>query len=284
MKHFFDQLRPDIEADLAAMKILPSRLDEVDAVASKLVRFQQQGRYAQASQATGVPEAFMAASFEREASSDFSLSPAQGDPLDRVSTHVPKGLGPYLGATAWTRAAIDAYKIDGLDKVGVANWTWALAAYYAEAFNGFGYRDWHRMRSPYVWGGTNLQQRGKYEADGQFNPAIMDRQLGVVPLMMAMAVLSPGLTLPGAWPFPERDAETLAPSVVPAQTPLAAVFTVDQIKAVQSALNAKGFGPLAVDGSFGRMTSAAFRAFEASRNLPEDGMLDQQAVDALLAA
>lgn len=262
------------------MKVLPARREQFAAAAGKLVRLSQAGRYVEASRATGVPEIFMAASFEREASSDFTKSPAQGDPLDRLSTHVPKGLGPYIGATGWTRAAMDAYKIDGLDKIGAANWTWPLAAYYAEAFNGFGYRDWHRMRSPYVWGGTNLQQRGKYEADGQFNASIMDEQLGVVPLMMAMASLSPGLTLPGAWPFPERDAVVEAPAAVPAQTPIANI----DVRVVQRALNAKGFGPLLVDGSFGKNTSRALREFETSRGLEADGLLDQTSVDALLAS
>jgi lysozyme family protein len=286
MRHFFDQIRPGIAADLSAMKILPARRAQFLETATKLVRFSQvQGRYADASRSTGVPEAFMAASFEREASSDFTRSPAQGDPLDRVSTHVPAGLGPYLGVGAWTRAAIDAYRIDGLDKIGAHGWTWALAAYYAEAFNGFGYRDFHRMRSPYVWGGTNLQQRGKYEADGQFNTAIMDQQLGVVPMMMCIATLVPGLTLPGAWPFPDRSAIVDETPPVPAQTPLAA-FGTDSIKAVQRALNANGFGGagLKIDGSFGKMTSRALRAYEASVGLVADGLLDEATFRRLLDA
>lgn len=279
--HFFEQLRPEIEANLAACKILPSRLAEVDQVVEhKLLRFVQQDRYAAASSATGVPVPFMAASFEREASSDFTRSPAQGDPLDEVSTHVPKGLGPYLGPDAWTRAAEDAYRIDGLDKVGAANWTWALGCYYGEAFNGWGYRDWHRMRTPYLWGATNLQQRGKYEADGRFNASMWDEQLGMVPLMMRLVEMVPGLTFPGAWPFPEPMAPAQMPPETPAPTPIARV----DVFAVQRALNAKGFGPLVVDGSFGKHSSRAFRDFETSAGLPEDGMLDQAAVDRLLAA
>lgn len=262
------------------MKITQSRIGDVDSVAMKLLRFQRQGRYAGVSRQNGVPEIFIAASFEREASSDFTRSPAQGDPLDHVSTHVPKGLGPYIGETAWTRAALDAYRIDGLDKVGAANWTWALACYYAEGFNGWGYRDRHNMRSPYLWGATTLQQRGKYVSDGRFDASVMDQQIGVMPMMMRMAELSPALTMPGSWPFPEPFGLVDHVPAAPTTTPLAAF----DVKAVQTALNAQGFGPLVVDGSFGRKTSAATRAFEASKGLVADGALDKQTVDALLAA
>lgn len=277
MQHFFEQLRPGIEADLAAMKILPSRAAEFDAVADKLVRFYMRRAYGDVAQATGVPLPWIAASFEREATSNFSLSPAQGDPWDRVSWHVPKGRGPF---TSWPAAAKDAYGLNGLDKIGAANWTWALAAYYAELFNGFGYRDFHRMRSPYVWGGTSLQTRGKYTTDGGFDSSKMDQQLGVVPMMMRMVERCPALTLPGSWPFPEPLALVQAPPIVPAPTPIAAF----DVKAVQRALNGKGYGPLLVDGSFGRKTSTALRAYETSKGFVADGLLDQRTVDALLAA
>ena len=274
--HVYDALRPGIEADLAAMKILPSRERDFDAAADKLVRLYMRSAYGDVPQTTGIPLPWIAASFDREASSDFSRSPAQGDPWDRVSVRVPKGRGPFR---SWSEAAKDAYHLNGLDRVGAANWTWALGYYYAELFNGFGYRDWHHMRSPYVIGGTNLQTRGKYTRDGRFDSSVMDQQLGVVPLMMRMVERCPALTFPGAWPFPEPLALVQSPPTVPAPTPLAAF----DIKAIQRALNAKGFGPLAVDGSFGRKTSAALREFESDHGLDADGLLDRQTVDALLA-
>ncbi|HEY6032058.1 MAG TPA: peptidoglycan-binding protein [Gaiellaceae bacterium] len=277
MKHPFDELRPGIEADLAAMKIRPDRIVDFDRAAGKLIRLYQAGQYADVPAATGVPAAWIAASFEREASSNFSRSPAQGDPWDRASVHVPKNRGPF---SSWAAAAKDAYHLDGLDRIGAQNWTWALAYYYAELFNGFGYRDWHHMRSPYVLGGTNLQARGKYTADGGFDSTVMDQQLGVIPLMMRMAELCPALTLPGAWPFPEPTQVVASPPIVPTQTSLASF----DVKAVQRALNARGFGPLLEDGSFGRKTSAALRAFESSAGLTADGLLDRATVDRLLAA
>lgn len=259
------------------MKVLPAREKALDEVAGKLVRFQQQGRYAVVSKTTGVPETWMAASFEREASSNFLLSPAQGDPWNAPSRNVPKNRGPF---NSWPEAARDAYHLDGLDKVGASNWTWILACYFGELFNGFGPRDFHHMRTSYLWGWTNLQQRGKYESDGKFNPAVMDQQPGIIPIMVRMCELVPALALPGTWPFPEPDVHPAPPLAPPAPSP----FATTDVEAVQRRLNARGFGPIRVDGSFGRRTSAAFRAFEAKSGLPVDGLLDPAAVKLLLAA
>lgn len=283
MKHDIDSLAPDYLAWMAATKIRPERAAEVDAVADKLLRFQAQGRYTAVSVATGVPEAWMAASFEREASSDFARSPAQGDRWDRPSVNVPKNRGPF---NSWDEAARDAYHIDGLDKVGTQNWTWVVACYYGELFNGFGYRDGHGLPSPYLFGATNIQKPGKYIADHVFRTTddagrpLFDQQIGIVPLMMRMAEKRPALTMVGSWPFPEPTASVIAPSIVPVPSPTAAF----DVKAIQRVLNAKGFGPLMVDGSFGRKSSGALRAFEQSVGLTADGIMDKATVNRLLAA
>jgi putative chitinase len=44
------------------------------------------------------------------------------------------------------------------------------------------------------------------------------------------------------------------------------------VASLQAALAAKGFGPGAADGVFGAGTEAAVKAFQASRNLPADGV------------
>lgn len=277
MSHQASQLTPDYAATLAAMRVLPARTRDLDAIAGRLLRFQQQGCYAQVSRITGVPESWMAASFEREASSDFLLSPAQGDPWHARSRHVPKNRGPF---DSWQAAAVDAYRLNGLDRIGAPNWSWAMACFEGELFNGFGYRDWHHVRTPYLWGWTTAQQPGKYEADGVFNASKTDAQPGIIPIMMRMAELSPGLTLPGAWPFAEPLAGPSPPLAPPAPSPFAGV----DVRAVQRALNARGFGQLRVDGSFGRKTSTALREFESGAGLRPDGLLDPATVGALLGS
>src|ERR1700682_564255 len=120
MEHPFKSLEPEYNALLSRMVI--TRANAVDQSARRLLKFVDHGNYDEVSQETGIPIIFIATSFEREASSNFLLSPAQGDRWDRPSIHVPAHRGPF---PSWKAAALDAYHIDGLDKVGKENWSWA---------------------------------------------------------------------------------------------------------------------------------------------------------------
>src|SRR5208282_4953093 len=131
MQHPFDVLKPDYSLQLARMAI--TRAAEVDAAAHKLIALIDAGHYDEPFAETAVPKIVEAASFEREASSNFALSPAQGDPWNRPSVHVPRS----LVFTSWTAAAVKAYQIDGLDQIGAANWSWERGCYEEETFNGF---------------------------------------------------------------------------------------------------------------------------------------------------
>src|SRR5688572_12086151 len=62
-------------------------------------------RYQAVAAKAGVPWFVIAVIHQRESSQNFARSLAQGDPWDRVSTHVPKGRGPF---NSWEEAAIDA--------------------------------------------------------------------------------------------------------------------------------------------------------------------------------
>lgn len=55
----------------------------------------------------------------------------------------------------------------------------------------------------------------------------------------------------------------------------------DVIKAAQTALNARGFGPLVVDGLNGPKTIAAVKAFQASKGLAVDGIVGPKTASAL---
>lgn len=215
---------------------------------------------------TGVRKLWSLASFEREASSNFRLSPAQGDPWDRISVHAPKGRGPFQNFDA---AAEDAYHLDKLDAVGLDNWTWARACYEGEMFNGFGYRS-HGIHTPYLWAGTNVYTKGKYTSDGRFDPGVRDQQIGIVPLMVMMVSLDPALVLADLLPIAG------APSIVPAPqaAPMGFAAGRQDTLRLQAALNALGCDPaLTVDGDAGAATVAAVKAFQAQSGIPVDGIL-----------
>jgi lysozyme family protein len=160
------------------------RVPTVRAVAKRL--FAAKARYVKIQNVTNVPWWMVAVIHERESSQNWTRSLAQGDPWDRVSTHVPRGRGPF---TSWEAAAVDALAtLKGLHKV--KDWRLEKVLYQLERYNGWGYH-WRGLASPYLWGATTVQQRGKFVADGKFSPITMDVQLGAAALIKALMDLDP---------------------------------------------------------------------------------------------
>jgi len=208
-------------------------------------------RYRAVSAATGVPVILLATLHNRESDANFNTYLGNGEPLNRVTRLVPKGRGPF---PSWEAGAKDALHIDRLDEV--KDWSWAKALYYGELWNGFGPRN-HGIYTGYLWAGTNHYTRGKYVADGVWDPGHVDEQLGIVPLMKRLAELDASLDLPG----PEASPAAALPN-----------FLLSPVS-IQQALNALGFGPLVEDGNIGRLTRAAIRAFQRAHNLDPDGIV-----------
>jgi lysozyme family protein len=268
MEHPFTKLKPEYSMLLAAMVVRPDHLKIVDEVAAKLLACKS--RYLEVTALDGVPAVYIGPSFEREASNNFTKNPAQGWSLHSVSKIIPHN-GPFPD---WRTAAIAAYKLNGLDKIGADNWTWELICFYGELFNGFGYRDYHHMHSPYLWGGTNIQTVGKYTSDGAFDPAHMDEQLGIIPVARRMAELDKTLALP-AVPYVPTP---------PITSGIAAVPDCDT-KWVQTLLNALGFWPaLDVDGSYGAQTKLMVERFQHDYGLDADGLVGPDTTAALKKA
>jgi lysozyme family protein len=284
MQHSFNALAGGYTAALAAMIIDADRMGELQDRARIILDRAAHQDYPAVVAKTGVPALWGMASFERESGSDYSRSPAQGDRWDRISTHVPRGLGPYR---SWAEAAIAAYRIDRLETVGAGNWTWARACYEGELFNGFGPRS-HGRHTGYLWAGTNIYNGGKYVEDGVWDPRARDRQFGMVPLMAAMLRLDPSLALdegtvpatagvsPASAAQEENAGGTPAvpaavPGPLPAPTGLGGGDRDTQW--LQQQLNRLGADPpLIVDGSYGRHTRRAVAAFQVAHEIAADGI------------
>lgn len=166
----------------AKCQIASNKQDEVSAVCKRIVA--NKTIYQLVEKQTKVPWFLVAALHYRESNLNFSTYLGNGDPLTHPTTHVPAGRGPF---TSWLGGAVDALKYDKL--AGVTAWSIELALYCAEAFNGEGYELHHDENSPYVWAGTNLQQRGKYTSDGGFDPGAWDEQLGVAAVLKGLCKL-----------------------------------------------------------------------------------------------
>ncbi len=153
-------------------------------------------RFRAVEQRTGVPWFVTGIVLTREAGSppNFHAWLHNGDPMfdhkgcPRQTVNVPAQRPPDP-AVSWEDGAVDAYEIEGL--LDRSDWSPALVAWLLEKFNGFGYRIYHRVPSPYLWGGTTVQQRGKYTADRMWDATVMDPQIGGMALLAALMEREP---------------------------------------------------------------------------------------------
>lgn len=276
MQHPFEILEPELAHQIAAARILPSREKELAQVCEGLLENEE--IYQELSDATPnkIPAAVLMAMAQREMNGNVHCFLGNGQALSRRTTIVPKGLGPWL--QSWPQnfliAGVQAVSIDGLDKV--IDWTLPRAAFETEALNGFGYRS-HGIPSPYVFGGTSIQQPGKYVADGVFDPEVMDEQLGTLAIMEELFKLNPKLV------FAEQDEKVEdASPIVPAAPPIGAGGEINVFLLQQklNALNVPGT-PLLVDGNYGRATRQVVRSYQFLNHLQVDGLVGPKTIASL---
>lgn len=189
-------------------KITPSRLAEVNKVAARLVAPAAKSRYVAISTATGVPWFVIAIIHERECGQRWDQQLGQGDPLGEVSRHVPRGRGPFFDhpsdpplQDAFYRAAVDALQNCAPFAARWKDWTAGGALALTILYNGTGYFDYHHEASPYDWGATDQEQRGKYTGDGTYSAQVWDEQIGCAAMLKAMIALDPSIQFapdPGA--------------------------------------------------------------------------------------
>jgi lysozyme family protein len=186
-----------------------TRVTEFAPVAKRLVA--SKARYQAVSAKTGVPWFVIAVIHQRESGQHWGGSLAQGDPWNEVSTHVPKGRGPF---TSWEAAAIDALVNCAPYAAKWKDWSPGGMMTLLELYNGLGYFN-RNMPSPYVWSGTDQYRSGKFVADGVFDASVVDKQLGCAGLILAMRALDPSIAFGGAAQVtPTKPAE---PSAKPAK-------------------------------------------------------------------
>jgi lysozyme family protein len=224
-----------------------SRVPAFGAVATQLVEANRKAQYEEiAKKVWGKPEqwALVAVIDSREHEAALGLCNSylgNGQALGHVTTIQPKGRGPFLNHPtdpplqgAFYRGGLDAL----IDVQQAPQWFathgWApgSALTFLESLNGFGYANgphdastgitYPPMPSPYIWGGTNQQQPGKYVSDGVFDKSVMDTQLGCAGLLRYMAGLDPSVpygapTAPQ--PVPVPPVLQPQPPVTPMPTP-----------------------------------------------------------------
>jgi lysozyme family protein len=180
---------PEYAKQWDAMIINSDRVHEFEVEAHFAIT--HKSIYQEIEKASGVTWPHIAVIHRREGNADFNTYLGNGQRLDKKTTEVPEKRGPFLGPNAFFNGAIDALKLDGL--TSIKDWRIEKELYFSELFNGPGY-DMRGLPSPYIWGGTNIQKRGKYIADRKFDPNKLDPQPGCAPLLWMIAKLDPTIT------------------------------------------------------------------------------------------
>src|ERR1700677_984478 len=152
-----------------------------------------------------VPWWFIAIVSEREYSGPphWDKQLGQGDPLNHVSIHDPRGRGPFLihdddvtpGHDAWTRGCLDALIDCAPFAAKWKLWTAGGTLTIFEEYNGLGYAS-KGVPSAYVWSGTDQYVSGKYIADHVYRASAVDVQEGTAPILAMMMAIDPSIKFP----------------------------------------------------------------------------------------
>jgi lysozyme family protein len=94
------------------MQVRPEKVAAADAIAKRILEHKAQ--YEAIEKATGVPWFFVACLHYRESDLDFATYLGNGQSLNRVTTEVPRGRGPFPSFEA---GAIDALQLQGFTKI-----------------------------------------------------------------------------------------------------------------------------------------------------------------------
>ena len=198
----FERVEPEYTKFWASMHVTrPSAA--LKAVREELLPHKD--RYKAQEKLTGIPyfvsmclyyrEALHPARFDAWAHNGDPMKDRQGRPIRTVNVTANRPPDPNV---SWEEGCHDAYIV--CDTLGlITQWSPARVAYAAESFNGWGYRSPRiNIPSPYLWGGTSVQKKGKFVADHNFDATVMDEQIGVMAILWAIMELDPEARFPDA--------------------------------------------------------------------------------------
>lgn len=191
----FEATREEYARLWASMELRPSKAAVVEEWARKIIDYKA-GRYGAVEKATGVPWFvvgilhLMEAGLGKNGEPRFDRHLHNGDPLSAKTWQVPKGRPPGDPPWTWAQSAADALMMHNLHKV--SEWPLERIMFEVERYNGWGYRSYHPgTLSPYLWSFTNHYARGKYVADGKWDPNAVSGQCGAMALLKKCAELDP---------------------------------------------------------------------------------------------
>ncbi|MCE5336697.1 MAG: peptidoglycan-binding protein [Desulfobacteraceae bacterium] len=273
------------------MIIKPEWEKPADRLAREIIG--KQGRYASAVSGTRVPWWFVAVVHAMECGLKFSGHLHNGDSLSARTVRVPKGRPPVGSPPfTWEESARDSISYDRLDEV--TDWSLTSALYHWHRYNGINNEYKRRgIPTPYLWSGSQHYRKGKYVADGVFDPEKSSGQLGAAVILKALINVGavtienetlggnpdaatehpPSLAIATSQPLSEHVVAELA---YPGPLKLGSGKTHEErpgVKRLQEWLNLHGCAT-AIDSDFGESTLDRLKCFQEKRNRRATGVLD----------
>lgn len=142
--------------------------------------------YDEISKETGVPWWFIGVVHLRESNLKMDTYLGNGEPLNKKTTLVPAGRGPFK---SFKEGAIDALKNAPPYAAQNKDWSVGGALTMLEKYNGLGYA-YKGIASPYIWAGTDQYSHGKYVSDGVYDDNAVDNQLGCAGVLKFLGVFN----------------------------------------------------------------------------------------------
>ncbi|MBE0623316.1 MAG: hypothetical protein IH606_00765 [Burkholderiales bacterium] len=178
-----ENLSQDYEKLFATCAVGPDRIGQVNWHLQKLEAGRQ--RYQAVGGPLGIPWWFIGIIHGLETGFRFDRHLHNGDPLTARTVHVPKNRPTGNPPFSWEASADDALRWEKLDQW--TDWSAAGVLFKWEKYNGFGYRKHHPdVLTPYLWSFTNQYAKGKYVADGQFDPNAISKQCGAAAMLRTL--------------------------------------------------------------------------------------------------
>ena len=179
----FTALRSELDTWFNAVVVRNDCKDKVEWHTKQLLRHQSRYRDVGLS-LNRTPWAMVGVIHAMECGFNFACHLHNGDPLTSRTKHVPVGQ-PQIGTPpfSWEGSAVDALTHEGFNTV--TDWSIPHMLFLLEKYNGFGYRKIEKP-TPYLWSFSNLYEKGKYIADGRFDPQTISKQCGAAVMVKAL--------------------------------------------------------------------------------------------------
>jgi len=176
-------LIPDYRHLWETMKINPGAIPEAKRIAGLIKQGFNRYENVSYSAALAIPNGtpcpwyFIGLTHLMECSLSWNKHLHNGDPLTARTVNVPagrprKGTPPFT----WEESAIDAIRLQDLNNAKL-EWDLFLVLQKLEEYNGLGYQK-RGIYTPYLWSMTNHYIKGKYVADGKYDPEAVSTQVG----------------------------------------------------------------------------------------------------------